>query len=151
MLGPVAEGLPPASEKSLFAFVEAGLQPGASGLGSPLPLERDLTEEKSKSSRFAKTAKHAAPPFLLRSGLCFTPLPAQILLYESRAEMNVHLDERAIPGGFEAVNLAGLDDENVPSATFKRLSVHDPYSAAFPDKLDLVVGMPMRPRTPSGL
>jgi hypothetical protein len=76
-----------------------------------------------------------------------TRLPAQILLYESPAEMNVHLDERAIPDGFEAVNLAGLDDENVPSATFKRLSVHGPYSAAFPDKLDLIVGMPMRPRT----
>src|SRR5690349_17822638 len=74
-------------------------------------------------------------------------LPAQILLYESRAQMNVHLDERAIPDSFEAVTLAGLDDENVPSATFKRLSVHGPHSAAFPDKLDLIVGMPMRPRT----
>jgi len=60
--------------------------------------------------------------------------------------MNVHLDKRAIPDDFEAVNLARLDDENVPSATFKRLSVHRPYSAAFPDKLDLIVGMPMRPR-----
>jgi hypothetical protein len=56
---------------------------------------------------------------------CFTRLPAQILLYESRAGMNVHVEERAIPDDFEAVNLAGLDDENVPSATFKRLSVHD--------------------------
>jgi hypothetical protein len=55
--------------------------------------------------------------------LCFTRLPAQILLYESRAEMNVHLDERAIPDDFEAVNLAGLDDENIPSATFRY--IHD--------------------------
>jgi hypothetical protein len=47
-----------------------------------------------------------------------------MLPYESRAEVNVHLDEWAIPDDFEAVNLAGLDDENVPSATFKRLSVH---------------------------
>src|SRR5690242_96201 len=61
--------------------------------------------------------------------------------------MNVHLDERAIPDGLEAVNLAGLDDENVPSATLKRLSVHGPYSAAFPDKLDPLPGMPMRPPT----
>src|SRR6266403_1280930 len=81
------------------------------------------------------------------SGLCFTRLPAQILLYESRAEMHVHLEKRAIPDDFETVNLAGLDNENVPSATFKRLSVHGPYSAAFPDKLDLIVGMSMRPRT----
>src|SRR5215472_549864 len=59
--------------------------------------------------------------------------------------MNVHLDQRAIPDGFEAVNLAGFNHENVPRAAFKRLSVHGPYSAAFPDKLDLIVGMPMRP------
>jgi len=61
--------------------------------------------------------------------------------------MNVHLDERAIPNGFEAVNLASLDDENVPSATFKSLPIDGPHSAAFPDKLDLIVGMPMRPGT----
>jgi hypothetical protein len=61
--------------------------------------------------------------------------------------MNVDLDQRAVPDNFEAVNLAGLNDENVPSATFKRLSVHGPYAAAFPDKLDLIVGMPVRPRT----
>jgi len=61
--------------------------------------------------------------------------------------MNVHLDQRAIPGGFEAVNLTGLDDENVPRAAFKRLSVHGPCSAAFADKLDLIVRMAMRPGT----
>jgi len=34
--------------------------------------------------------------------------------------MNVHLDERAIPDGFEAANLAGRDGENVPpSATLQ--------------------------------
>jgi hypothetical protein len=59
--------------------------------------------------------------------------------------MNVHLHERAIPDDFEAVNLARLDDENVPSATFKRLSVHGPHSAAFADELNLIVGMPVRP------
>jgi len=59
--------------------------------------------------------------------------------------MNVHLDQRGIPDGFEAVNLASLDDENVPSATFKSLPIDGPYSAAFPDKLDLIVGMAMRP------
>src|ERR1700740_2534432 len=74
-------------------------------------------------------------------------LPAQILLYESRADMNVHLDQRAIADGFEAVNLAGLDDEDVPGAAFKRLTVHGPYSAALPDKLDLIVRMPVRPGT----
>jgi hypothetical protein len=69
--------------------------------------------------------------------------------------MNVHLDERAIPDDFEAVNLAGLDDENVPSATFKRLSVRvsgfvlanpevkKSILRAFPDKLDLIIRMPI--------
>jgi hypothetical protein len=63
--------------------------------------------------------------------------------------MNVHLDQRAIPDDFEAVNLPGLDDENVSSAAFKLLSVHGPYPAPFPDKLDLIAGMPMRPGTPA--
>jgi len=39
--------------------------------------------------------------------------------------------------------------EYVSGATFKRLYVHGPYSAAFPDKLDLIVGMPVRSQTPT--
>jgi hypothetical protein len=73
--------------------------------------------------------------------------------------MNVHLHERTIPDDFEAVNLAGLDDENVPSATFNvsrsrsfspqglQVQTLKPDSAAFADKLDLIVGMLMRPGT----
>jgi hypothetical protein len=83
--------------------------------------------------------------------------------------MKVHRHERAIPDDIEAVNLAGLDDENIPSAAFLRTPVSTgaqtslrsrssspqglqvqtlkPDSAAFPDKLDLIVRMPMRPRT----
>jgi hypothetical protein len=32
----------------------------------------------------------------------------QVLLDKARAQMDVHLDQWAIPDGFEAVNLAGL-------------------------------------------
>src|ERR1700757_4549366 len=61
--------------------------------------------------------------------------------------MNIHLHQRAIPDHLEAVNLPSLDHEDVSSASFKRLSVYRPYSAPIPDKLDLIIGMTMRPRT----
>src|SRR5260370_22077299 len=70
----------------------------------------------------------------------------QVLLDKARAEMDVHLDQWAIPDGFEAVNFAGLDDEDIAGATFKCLPVHGPKSAALPDKLDFIVGMSLRPR-----
>src|SRR5215467_6346005 len=57
--------------------------------------------------------------------------------------MNVQLDQRAIADDFEAVDLAGFDDKNVPRSAFKDLSVYGPYSTAFADELDFVVGMPM--------
>jgi len=47
--------------------------------------------------------------------------------------LNVHLDERAIPMPLKLVNLAGLDDENVPRPPQTSLPFHGPYSAAFPD------------------
>src|SRR6266853_6406763 len=60
--------------------------------------------------------------------------------------MDVHLDQWAIHAGFEAVNFAGLDDEDIAGAAFKRLPVHGPLSAAFADKLDFIVRMAVRPR-----
>jgi len=65
--------------------------------------------------------------------------------------MNIYLDQRAIPGGFEAVNLAGLDDEYVACGALKRLAVYGPNAAAFADKLYLIVRMPVRPGPFSGL
>src|SRR5260370_14185588 len=70
----------------------------------------------------------------------------QVLLDKTRTQMDVHLDKWAIPDGFEAVNFAGLDDEDVAGAAFKRLPVHGPLSAAFADKLDFIVRMAVRPR-----
>jgi hypothetical protein len=64
--------------------------------------------------------------------------------------MDVHLDQWAIPDGLEAVNLAGLDDEDIAGATLKCLPVYGPNPSAFADKLDFVVGMPVRSRAFSG-
>jgi hypothetical protein len=38
--------------------------------------------------------------------------------------MNVHLDQWTIPDSFEAVNLVGLDYEDIARAAFERLPVH---------------------------
>jgi hypothetical protein len=65
--------------------------------------------------------------------------------------MHVHLDERAIANALEAVNLSCLDDEDISGASFKGLPIYGPQSAPFPDELDLVVGMTVRPRPPARL
>jgi hypothetical protein len=57
--------------------------------------------------------------------------------------MDVDLDEGHIPDAAEAVNLPGLDDENIPGAGFEFLSVHGIQAAAFPQKLDFIVGVPV--------
>jgi len=54
------------------------------------------------------------------------------------------LYERGIAEGFEAVNLAGLDDENVAGAAREGLAVDGPEAATFADELDLVVGVTIR-------
>jgi hypothetical protein len=45
----------------------------------------------------------------------------------------------AFAGGFEAVNFAGFDYEDVAGGAFEGLAVYGPYAAAFADKLDFVV------------
>src|SRR2546422_1072383 len=72
------------------------------------------------------------------------------LLHESRAEMYVHLDEGRVTDATEAVDLPGLDDENVTGAGFELLPVHGPETATFPHELDLVVRMAMWSGTPPG-
>ena len=43
----------------------------------------------------------------------------QILLHEARAEMHIELDERSVTNAAEAVDLTGLDDENVTRSGFR--------------------------------
>ena len=54
----------------------------------------------------------------------------QILLDEPRAEVDVELDEGTLADAAEAVDLAGLDDENVAGARFELFAVDGPESAA---------------------
>lgn len=74
----------------------------------------------------------------------------QVFLDKPRAQMDVELNERTVANAREAVNLARLDDENIARGPFEFLAVHHPQAAPFTDELNLVVGMPMRPRTAAG-
>jgi len=71
-------------------------------------------------------------------------------LHESRAEMYIHLDEGRVTDAAEAVDLPGLDDENVTGSGFELLPVHGPETATFPHELDLVVRMAMGSGTTPG-
>src|SRR5271165_2181558 len=64
--------------------------------------------------------------------------------------MDIDLYERGIAEGLEAVNLAGLDDENVAGAALEGLAVDGPEAATFADELDLVVGVTMGARSGAG-
>ena len=59
--------------------------------------------------------------------------------------MYVNLDEGCVTNAAEAVDLPGLDDENVTGAGFEFLSVDGPQTATFPHELDFIVRMTMRP------
>jgi hypothetical protein len=64
--------------------------------------------------------------------------------------VDVDLDERAVTDGFEAVNFAGLDDEDVAGGAFEGLPVDGPEAPAVADKLDFIVGMAVRARAFAG-
>ena len=61
--------------------------------------------------------------------------------------MYIELDEGRVTNAAEAVDLAGLDDENVTSAGFEFLSVDGPEPVTFPHELDFIVGVTMGPGT----
>jgi hypothetical protein len=64
--------------------------------------------------------------------------------------MYIELDERRLANAAEAMDLPGLDDENVTGARFEFLSVDGPEAPAFPDELDFIVRMTMGPWATSG-
>jgi hypothetical protein len=61
--------------------------------------------------------------------------------------MDIDLDEGRVTNAAEAVDLPGLDDQNVARAGFEFLSVDGPNTATFPHELDLIVRMTMGPGT----
>src|SRR6266516_3775304 len=74
----------------------------------------------------------------------------QVLLNETRTEMDINLDEGRVADTAEAMDLPRLDDENVASAGFEFLSVDGPEAPTFPDELDFIVRMTMGPGTTPG-
>jgi hypothetical protein len=64
--------------------------------------------------------------------------------------MHVELDQGPVTDAAEAVDLTGLDDQNVTCSGFEFLSVDGPETAAFPHELDLIVRMPVGSRTTPG-
>ena len=60
--------------------------------------------------------------------------------------MYIQLDQGRISNAVEAVDLSGLDDQNVARPGFEFLSVDCPKAAAFSYELDFIVWMPMRTR-----
>src|SRR5579864_6732826 len=94
----------------------------------------------SHSPRGACAATRHRPPS------CFGR-PSQVFLDESRTQVHVDLDQRRITYRLEAVNLARLDHKNISRSSLERLAIDRPHSLAFTNKLDFVVGMPMRTRS----
>ena len=57
--------------------------------------------------------------------------------------MDIDLDQRRVANAAEAVDLAGLDDENVTGAGLEFLPIDGPEASALPDELDFIVRMTM--------
>jgi hypothetical protein len=64
--------------------------------------------------------------------------------------MYVDLNKRRLTNAAEAVDLAGLHDEDVAGASFKLFPIHVPESPAFTHDLNLIIWMAMRPGTTTG-
>src|SRR5256885_1028057 len=64
--------------------------------------------------------------------------------------MHVELDQGPVTDAAEAVDLTGLDDQNVTCSGFEFLSVDGPETAAFPHELDLIIRVPVGSRTTPG-
>jgi hypothetical protein len=59
--------------------------------------------------------------------------------------MDINLDKWPVPDATEAVDLSRLDDEDIPGAGLEFLPVDGPEAPPFPDELDFIVRMTMRP------
>jgi hypothetical protein len=64
--------------------------------------------------------------------------------------VHVQLNQRLIPDALEAVDLAGLDHQDVSRARLELLSIHHIAAPALSQELDLVVRVAMRTGTPAG-
>jgi len=70
----------------------------------------------------------------------------QVLLDEARTEVNVDLYQRRVTKRLETMDLARLNDKDISRAALEGFAVDRPHSAAFTNKLNLVIGVPVRAR-----
>jgi hypothetical protein len=59
--------------------------------------------------------------------------------------------QRRIAYRLETMNFAGLDDEDIAGTALKGFAVDRPHSTALADELNLIIRMPVRPRSRTGL
>ena len=85
-----------------------------------------------------------------KSDFAATPL-GQVLLNEPGTEVDVHLDQRLVPDALEAVDLAGLDDQDVSGPRLELLSIDDIAAPPFSDELNLIIRMAMGTWPPAGV
>jgi len=63
--------------------------------------------------------------------------------------VDVYLDQRLLSDALKAVDLAGLDDQDVSGTRLELLSIHDIMAPALSQELDLVVRVAMGTRPPA--
>ena len=84
-------------------------------------------------------------PSLARDQIAAVTL-AEVFLNELRAEMYIQLDERSLNAA-EAVNLPGLDHQNIARTGLELLAVHHVQGAAGLNELDFIVRVTVRSRS----
>ena len=66
-------------------------------------------------------------------------------------QVHVNLYQWRVTNRLETMHLTSLDHKNISRAPLEGLAVDRPQSPAFTDELDLVIGVPVRPRSRTGL
>ena len=65
--------------------------------------------------------------------------------------MHIELYQGRIANHLEAVDFARFDDKDVASRSFETGAIDGPHATTFADELNLIIGMPMGPRSRSWL
>jgi hypothetical protein len=72
-------------------------------------------------------------------------------LDEAWTEVHVELYQRRIANRLETMDLTGIDHKDISRAALERFAVYRPHSSPFTDELTLVIRVPVRPRSRTGL
>jgi hypothetical protein len=94
-------------------------------------------------------SRRAVPFAYPKSDFAAKPL-GQVLLNEPGTEVDVQLNQRLVPDALKAVDLAGLDDQDVSGPRLELLPIDDIAAPPFSDELNLIIGMAMGTGSPAG-